>query len=116
MLDHHIKKLGTLITTGNGGCYELSEEGYAALAYVHVIERIRFTKLGFFIHLAGYYLGNLLIFPVWLKSSWGYCLSIPCFLFPLIGWGLGLLCYFYFAIIRHRSRTSKINLKRSKNH
>ena len=99
-LDFHIKKLGPLISTGNNGQYQLSNQGYTALESIRAIERLRFTRLGFFGHLIGYCLGNFLIFLVWLGSSWEYVFGIPGFVFPLVGWGIGLLGHFYLVIIR----------------
>ena len=105
-LDHHLKKFNLLITTGNSGKYQLSDQGYAALESIRAIERIRFANLGFFIHILGYILVNLLIFLIWLGSSWGYIYGVPGFVSLLIGWGLGLLGYFFLGIYSRYRQSS----------
>jgi hypothetical protein len=50
------------------------------------------VKLGFYIHLAVYSGVNVLLFFIWWFAG-GY----PWFVFPLLGWGVGLLAHFLYA-------------------
>jgi hypothetical protein len=47
------------------------------------------AKLGFYIHLAVYSGVNFMLFVIWWLTG-GY----PWFVFPLLGWGVGLLAHF----------------------
>jgi len=47
-------------------------------------------KRGFFSHLAAYVVVNIILFFIWFFSSGGF----PWFIFPLGGWGIGLLFHF----------------------
>lgn len=47
-------------------------------------------KKGFFIHFTVYILVNILLVIIWATSGAGY----PWFLWPLGGWGIGLLFHF----------------------
>ena len=47
-------------------------------------------KRGFFSHLAAYVVVNIILFLIWFYSSDGF----PWFIFPLGGWGIGLLFHF----------------------
>jgi len=51
-------------------------------------------KLGFYIHLAAYAVVNLLIFLSWWFSGALYVWIFPWFVFPLLGWGAGLLVHY----------------------
>ena len=50
------------------------------------------AKLGFYIHLGVYSGVNVILFVVWWCRG-GY----PWFVFPLLGWGVGLLAHFLWA-------------------
>ena len=47
------------------------------------------VKLGFYIHLAVYSAVNVMLFLIW-----SFIGGFPWFLFPLLGWGVGLLAHF----------------------
>jgi hypothetical protein len=47
-------------------------------------------KRGFFSHLAAYVVVNVILFLIWYYASGGF----PWFVFPLGGWGIGLLFHF----------------------
>jgi len=47
------------------------------------------AKLGFYIHLGVYSGVNFMLFVIWWLTG-GY----PWFVFPLLGWGIGLLAHF----------------------
>lgn len=53
-------------------------------------ERLAEEKLGFYIHFTVYVAVNTLLFFIWLLSTKGF----PWFLFPLGGWGIGILFHF----------------------
>jgi len=46
------------------------------------------VKKGFYIHLTVYILVNILLVLVWAFAAGG---GFPWFVFPLVGWGIGLL-------------------------
>ncbi len=49
-------------------------------------------KIGFYTHFGIYALVNLLIFLIWFFT--GGPGSFPWFLFPLLGWGIGIFAHF----------------------
>jgi len=49
------------------------------------------AKQGFFIHLTVYILVNIMLVLIWAFASGG---GFPWFIFPLGGWGIGLLLHF----------------------
>jgi hypothetical protein len=61
-------------------------------------------RTGFRIHLAVYVAVQLLLVATWaLTSSWDDGLPFPWFIFPLLGWGIGLAAHYagYSATRRH---------------
>ena len=52
------------------------------------------AKLGFYVHLAGYAIVNSLIFLGWWFSGALYVWIFPWFVFPLLGWGAGILVHY----------------------
>jgi hypothetical protein len=49
-------------------------------------------KMGFFVHFCVYILVNVLLICVWWFTNEGDV--FPWFIFPLIGWGIGLVAHF----------------------
>jgi len=47
-------------------------------------------KKGFYIHLAVYVIVNILLIIIWAVTDRGF----PWFVFPLAGWGIGILFHF----------------------
>ena len=64
----------------------MSEEELYKVARKRVEE-----KKGFFTHLAIYILINLILVLIWAFASGG---GFPWFIFPLGGWGIGILFHF----------------------
>ena len=52
------------------------------------------AKLGFYVHLAGYAIVNSIIFLSWWFSGAIYVWVFPWFVFPLLGWGAGVLVHY----------------------
>jgi len=52
-------------------------------------------KLGFYVHLTVYSIVNIMLFLIWLFITKGF----PWFLFPLGGWGIGILFHFLSAFV-----------------
>ena len=52
------------------------------------------AKLGFYIHLAAYVVVNSLIILSWWLSGALYVWIFPWFVFPLLGWGAGVLVHY----------------------
>ncbi len=63
----------------------MSEEDLYRLASKNVEE-----KKGFFIHLAVYIIVNIMLLIIWAVTGAGF----PWFVFPLGGWGIGILFHF----------------------
>lgn len=70
----------------------LSEEEVYKIARKRVEE-----KKGFYSHLTAYVIVNILIFIIW----WFTSSSFPWFLFPLVGWGIGIVFHFLDAMKFH---------------
>jgi hypothetical protein len=49
----------------------------------------------FTLHLSVYLSANLFLFVVWLMTGRGY----PWFIFPIFGWGIGLVAHFVAAML-----------------
>ncbi len=47
------------------------------------------VKVGFYVHLAVYSGVNFMLFVIWWLTG-----SFPWFVFPLLGWGVGLFAHF----------------------
>jgi hypothetical protein len=67
---------------------QLSEEDIRRIAESRVAE-----KKGFFIHLTIYILVNALLAIIWALTSFASKSWFPWFVFPLAGWGIGLLIH-----------------------
>jgi hypothetical protein len=69
----------------------MAEKMTEAEIYEQARKRVE-AKKGFFIHLMVYVVVNAAIFVIWgLSSNWdGY----PWFVWPLLGWGIGLIFNF----------------------
>ena len=65
----------------------MSEEQIYELAKKRVEE-----KRGFFTHLAVYIVINIMLVLIWAFASGG---GFPWFIFPLCGWGIGLIIHFF---------------------
>ena len=52
-------------------------------------------KLGFYVHLTVYSIVNIMLFLIWLFITKGF----PWFLFPLGGWGIGIMFHFLSAFV-----------------
>jgi uncharacterized membrane protein len=73
---------------------ELPEEEVYRLARQRVEE-----KKGFYIHLTVYILVNILLILIWFFTGAGF----PWFVFPLGGWGIGILFHFLGVFVFSRS-------------
>jgi hypothetical protein len=67
---------------------QLTEEEIRRMAHSRVAE-----KKGFFIHLTVYILVNALLVVIWAITSSYSKSPFPWFVFPLAGWGIGLLIH-----------------------
>jgi hypothetical protein len=52
-------------------------------------------KLGFYIHLTGYIVVNVLLFSIWIFTGKGF----PWIIFPIVGWGIGILMHFLYTFV-----------------
>ena len=73
---------------------QLSEEEIYEIARKRVEE-----KKGFFIHLIVYVVVNIILIIIWAVTDSGD--GVPWFVYPLGGWGIGLVCH-YFSVTTHR--------------
>ena len=63
----------------------LSEEEVYKIARKRVEE-----KKGFYSHLTAYVIVNIMLILIWWFTSGGF----PWFIFPLVGWGIGIVFHF----------------------
>ena len=61
------------------------------------------AKRGFFIHLAVYIVVNILIVLIWWFVAGG---GFPWFIFPIVGWGIGILFHGLGALGRKSDRAA----------
>jgi fatty acid desaturase len=57
--------------------------------YRQAMKRVE-EKKGFYVHFAVYIIVNIILVIIWAATGAGY----PWFLFPLGGWGIGILFHF----------------------
>ncbi len=57
-------------------------------------------KKGFFVHLTVYILVNILLVMIW---AFGHGGGFPWFIFPLGGWGIGIIFHFLSVFVFSRS-------------
>jgi len=50
-------------------------------------------KVSFYIHIAIYIMVNLMLIIIWYVTARGDLSIFPWFIFPLIGWGVGLVAH-----------------------
>ena len=62
------------------------------------------AKIGFFVHLLFYVLGNAILIGINLATLQSGDKRILWFIFPLAGWGLGVVLHYVFAIPLHPER------------
>jgi uncharacterized membrane protein len=69
------------------------------------------AKVGFYVHLAVYSGVNVMLFVIWWFTG-----DYPWFVFPLLGWGVGLLAHFLrvFAQINISDRLAEKEYQRLK--
>lgn len=73
-------------------------------------EKIARNKVDFQIHLVAYVAVNAFLFGIWLWTSLLSGVYFPWFLFPLAGWGIGVLVHF-FAAYRGEGYVSRLEEK-----
>ena len=54
------------------------------------------AKRGFYTHLAVYVCVNILLIIIWAVPAGG---GFPWFIFPLVGWGIGIIAHFLNVIV-----------------
>jgi len=64
LLDFHLKKLGSLISVNNKGCYVLNEKGLAALQAVETLSKYGWQKRAFYLNLLASIAMNVYAFLV----------------------------------------------------
>lgn len=57
-------------------------------------EKIATEKIGFQVHFTIYIAVNLSLIAGWYFTGTPHGTSFPWFLFPLVGWGIGILAHF----------------------
>lgn len=62
------------------------------------------ARAGFRIHLASYVLTQLLLVGIWLFSTDPPGSASPWFVYPLLGWGIGVAAHWW--AVRHTRRTT----------
>ncbi len=94
LLDFHLKKMVTVVTTDKDGLYTLNDRGFAALRAIYVVSNYGWQRRAWFINLATIIFLNVYMF-----------FSIPEFFvftaIPTIGW---LIFYSYWIFVKRRIR------------
>jgi len=94
LLDFHLKKMETIVTTDKDGLYTLNDRGFAALRAVYVVSNYGWQRRAWFINLATVIFMNVYLF-----------FSIPEFFvfgaIPTVGW---LVFYSYWTFVKRRVR------------
>lgn len=57
-------------------------------------EKAAKEKVGFQIHLGVYFAVNAFLIVIWYFTSYPYGSVFPWFIFPLFGWGIGIVAHF----------------------
>ncbi|MHA3964236.1 MAG: ArsR/SmtB family transcription factor [Candidatus Thorarchaeota archaeon SMTZ1-45] len=94
LLDFHLKKMDTVVTTDKDGRYTLNDRGFAALRAVYVVSNYGWQRRAWFINVATILFINVYMF-----------FSIPEFFVfsavPTFGW---LVFYSYWTFVKRRVR------------
>ena len=76
-------------------------------------ERVDYQRLGFRVHLAVYLAVQALLFATWaLTSRTDAGFGFPWFLFPLLGWGIGLAAHYaVYSVVSRQQRDDEQRLR-----
>jgi hypothetical protein len=75
-------------------------------------ELVDYQKVAFRVHLSVYFaVQTLLVVTWWLTSNGGT--GFPWFLFPLLGWGIGLAAHYAVYTVVSRDREAAMRARRS---
>ncbi|MFW9887784.1 MAG: ArsR/SmtB family transcription factor [Candidatus Thorarchaeota archaeon] len=108
LLDFHLKKMSSIVTTNADGSYILNERGYAAIQAVDVVTRYGWQRRAYFINVGMYIVMNVYLFIA--VQHWA--------VFIVFGiWTAWIVFYSYWTFIKRRVRLrengrSRTNLER----
>ncbi len=104
LLDFHLKKMGTIVTTNQEGLYALNQTGFAALYAVEVVSRTGRQKRSLYINVFAYIVMNAY---VWF--------TIPeFFLILLIPTSAWIIFYSYWSFVKRGVRLSEDNAHKNR--
>ena len=99
LLDFHLKKMETIVTTNKDGLYTLNDRGFAALRAVHVVSNYGWQRRSWFINVIMMTVINIFL----LFSMPEYYIFIAI---PTIGW---IAFYSYWTFVKRRVRLRNNN-------
>ena len=98
LLDFHLKKMNSIITTNSEGLYTLNSRGYAALIAVRVVSRHGWQRRALVVNI-----GFCIILFSWILTMVAAGLSIQYFVFVFTFIVLWMIFYTYWAVIKRRA-------------
>jgi hypothetical protein len=94
LLDFHLKKMESVVTTDKDGLYTLNDRGFAALRAVYVVSNYGWQRRAWFINLASIILIN--VYMLFSMPEFYILIAVPT-----IGW---LIFYSYWTFVKRRVR------------
>ncbi|MGY5876887.1 MAG: helix-turn-helix domain-containing protein [Candidatus Thorarchaeota archaeon] len=93
LLDFHLKKMSTLVTTDRDGLYQLNDRGFAALQAVNIVSHHGWQRRSWYINLGTYILMNS--YFIMISSLWFLAFI------PTTAW---IVFYSYWTFVKRRVR------------
>jgi hypothetical protein len=98
LLDFHLKKMNSIITTNSEGLYTLNARGYAALQAVRVVSRYGWHRRALIVNI-----GFFIILFSWTLVMVAAGLPIEYFIFVFTFTALLMIFYTYWTFIKRRA-------------
>ena len=98
LLDFHLKKMSSIITTNSEGLYTLNARGYAALIAVRVVARHGWQRRAFVVNI-----GFCIVLFSWILAMLAAGVSIEYFIFVFTFIVLWMIFYTYWTFIKRRA-------------
>lgn len=108
LLDFHLKKMSSVVTTDKDGLYTLNDNGYAAIQAIGIISRHGWQRRSFFINIIVYIMMNL-YFIIILPALYGGANELYWILALAVfgGTSLWVMFYSYWSLVKRRVQIRK---------
>ncbi|MFW9862474.1 MAG: ArsR/SmtB family transcription factor [Candidatus Thorarchaeota archaeon] len=108
LLDFHLKKMSSIVTTNENGSYILNDRGYAAIQAVDVVAKYGWQRRAYFINVGMYIVMNMYLFIA--VQHWAVLIVFGI-------WTAWIVFYSYWTFVKRRVRLrensrSRANLER----